>query len=130
MDHSQRLAEKCCRYQDTFPKTSRPKFNLERAKVLKRELRRRTNKDAIVLRLPLEITALIFKFVQLRDSENFYVQHYEWCWLVVTHVCKLWRETAIGIQDLWSYIDIDRLFGAEQMAVYLARSGTSQLTVH
>ena len=47
-------------------------------------------------------------------------------WIVVTHVCKHWRETALAFPALWSVIDSDSALTA---LAFLDRSAASRLSV-
>jgi hypothetical protein len=62
------------------------------------------NKDAPVLTLPVEITCLIFReaysVIEVnREDDQIRMYHTE---IPISHVCRQWRSTAIGLPILWS----------------------------
>ncbi|KAA1475925.1 hypothetical protein DENSPDRAFT_842810 [Dentipellis sp. KUC8613] len=62
-------------------------------------LRTHYNSVAHVNRLPTELLAHIFGFVQEIDKPG-----YNLGWLRVTHVCHQWRSAALGHSNLWAEI--------------------------
>lgn len=49
-------------------------------------------------------------------------------WILVTHVCRRWRDVAMQYSPLWSDICIPG--NLDYIAAFLARSGTAPLSVH
>lgn len=103
------------------------------------EQRRKLNEHLPVSQLPLEILLLIFSHIK---AACYYYGTYDYGtvdskrgdlgindWVKVTHVCHLWRQTAIGASRLWTEIRIceDDCRWASEM---LSRSGDSPLTAH
>ncbi|KAA1470930.1 hypothetical protein DENSPDRAFT_82103 [Dentipellis sp. KUC8613] len=88
--------------------------------------------DSPISRLPPEIIALIFKVLAAVHRESIYP--FTWGqrgwhrlgWILVTHVCRYWRDIAIQNSSLWCEIDtgLDLLFLEEQ----LARSQSSPIS--
>ncbi|KAI0264931.1 hypothetical protein BC834DRAFT_970491 [Gloeopeniophorella convolvens] len=60
------------------------------------------NALVIISLLPAELLAHIFCLI--RDDEHSIIYASSTCWITVTHVCRLWREVALGDASLWSRI--------------------------
>ncbi|TDL22622.1 hypothetical protein BD410DRAFT_839686 [Rickenella mellea] len=69
--------------------------------------------------LPPEVIAHIFHLLQVRRSVH---------WLVVTHICRLWRQVAIECPSLWTSI---RLSAArpQEASTFIQRAKSLPLTV-
>ncbi|KAK7026119.1 hypothetical protein VNI00_015694 [Paramarasmius palmivorus] len=73
-----------------------------------------------ILCFPTELLCEIFKYlIPQRPEDNF--------GLVLTHVCRHWRETAIGLHFLWTFLDFRSPELAKEM---LKRSGQAPLRIH
>ncbi|EUC55835.1 F-box-like domain protein, putative, partial [Rhizoctonia solani AG-3 Rhs1AP] len=99
--------------------------------------------------LPYDILVLIFDLVSHRDSCQATPRNYltsenntpPAAFLgdpaILSQVCSYWRQTAIHIPSLWSFIVIRPLLGPEGLAkavarwqLYVKRSGSSLLDIH
>ncbi|EPQ55574.1 hypothetical protein GLOTRDRAFT_128800 [Gloeophyllum trabeum ATCC 11539] len=102
-------------------------------------LKTQLNTLVSVARLPAELLALIFRaYIDLYVQKTTYLYdlHYRrgrpksakcYQWFGITHVCRDWREVALGTPWLWVDITITRIECVQQM---LARSKNAPLTVH
>ncbi|KAJ3531613.1 hypothetical protein NM688_g7549 [Phlebia brevispora] len=97
--------------------------------VHKRELRARWNETLPIVRLPVELLALVFheyvsnhwrRFLQNRTTVPPY------SWFAILHVCRRWREVALSVHALWTCIVPTRL---PCVQFVLSHSGCMQLTV-
>ncbi|KAG1739536.1 hypothetical protein EDB19DRAFT_2039289 [Suillus lakei] len=91
-----------------------------------RVLRSRRNALARISCLPPEILATVFKYVT--DEESFmgpYNSSAPHC-LVVTHVCRHWRQVALDCPALWASIDC---VSARWLQIMLDRSKNTALVV-
>ncbi|KAI0311405.1 hypothetical protein OF83DRAFT_1151182, partial [Amylostereum chailletii] len=100
-----------------------------------------SNAESTIHRLFLEILLEIFLIVRdleppedngsSWDSEDGTEDpgRYELGWILITHVCRRWRQAALGYPSLWSYMDLETIppLFVEQM---LFRSGACPLTVY
>ena len=70
-------------------------------------LKSRRNSLCLISRLPPEVLSEVFLVFaeQLQAQERFKT---DYKWLTVTHVCRLWRHTALQHGRLWGKIDITR----------------------
>lgn len=93
-----------------------------------RLLRCRRNAFAYVSRLPCEILAHIFMYIVSKEDSFMGISNpcgAPAC-LAVTHVCKYWRQVALGCPTLWSFIDG---ISAQWLAIMLERSKKVALVV-
>lgn len=93
-----------------------------------RLLRCRRNALAYVTRLPCEILAHIFTYIVSKEDSFMGISNpcgAPAC-LAVTHVCKYWRQVALGCPTLWSFIDGT---SAQWLAIMLERSKKVALVV-
>ncbi|KAI0320159.1 hypothetical protein OF83DRAFT_1281386 [Amylostereum chailletii] len=67
-------------------------------------LRQRKNREALTIRLPLEVLAHIFSFLSASNWPAHRMITKPPTWLSVTHVCRHWRDTALSFPSLWSEI--------------------------
>ncbi|KAI0659185.1 hypothetical protein C8Q70DRAFT_1054029 [Cubamyces menziesii] len=98
-------------------------------------LRARLNAIPIINRIPPEILQYIFETTcSDKDSYSGYascvVREKTSGWpfqLTLTHVCRTWRDAALGTPTLWTRIDYlnDRL-----LELFLSRSGAAALSLH
>ena len=72
-----------------------------------RELKYHHNALAPISRLPPETLAEIFSLLPFPSVDHDYVPYLKW--IRVTHVCRRWREIALGSPYLWSHINFTRL---------------------
>lgn len=78
-----------------------------------------------ISRLPDEIITAIFVEVIYID---YFDEHTSSAWIVVTHVCRRWRDLALSYSCLWaSMIPLSNDMGC--LEAHLHRSGTAPLTV-
>ena len=71
-----------------------------------------------VMRLPPELLLRVFLYVQ-RGHAPIY-QGYSSDWVVVTRICRYWREVALDSESLWSRIIP---FSVQHMMTFLERAG-------
>jgi len=92
------------------------------------DLRRRRNKLALVLILPNEILSDIFaQYVRDRFTYIQSIGGIIYRWVEIMHICHHWREVALSIPYLWSFItSADNL---EYVQELLARSKQTSLNV-
>ena len=62
------------------------------------------NAMAPISLLPPEVLSRIFHFLSLKDRPFGYSRTRILGWIIVTHVCRLWRQVAIGDSSLWTEI--------------------------
>jgi hypothetical protein len=96
-------------------------------------IRYRYNAARPVNRLSPEILAVIFGMVQERPSDYRPAARPSiYRWLVVTSVCRYWRETAITFSSLWTSINIcDYRRGCQDATrTFLERSAAAPLRVY
>ncbi|KAI0329163.1 hypothetical protein GY45DRAFT_1325418 [Cubamyces sp. BRFM 1775] len=99
------------------------------------QLRARINTLPIINRVPPEILQHIFEIVcSDKDSYGGYISCANrekiprWPFqLALAHVCRTWRDAALGTPTLWTRIDYlnDRL-----LKLFLSRSGSAALSLH
>lgn len=82
------------------------------------DVRKQRNLRCPALRLLPELLLQVFRYVQQIPLLIYTV--YNTDWIVVTHICKYWREVALNCQNLWSYII---LFSEPYIAAFLERAG-------
>ena len=87
-----------------------------------RVLKSRRNALALISRLPPETLATIFSFLLAEWNKE--VRYLEW--IQVTHVCRRWREAALGYPRFWSHIDFTRLT-SDGLAEILSRAKMAPL---
>ncbi|KII87389.1 hypothetical protein PLICRDRAFT_163487 [Plicaturopsis crispa FD-325 SS-3] len=80
----------------------------------------RRNDFALTARLPPEVLSEIFDWYRALD-----VLESTYKWIEVTHVCRHWRNVALGCPRLWSYIVSETPRWTEEL---LARSKNAPLT--
>ncbi|KAI0045599.1 hypothetical protein FA95DRAFT_1607570 [Auriscalpium vulgare] len=78
-----------------------------------------------VARLPVEVLERIFVLLVAQDP--FQSNHLGWI-PRATHVCRAWRQVALGYPRLWSTMALP-LWNREWTTTMLARSGTHPLTI-
>ncbi|KAI0047186.1 hypothetical protein FA95DRAFT_1470799, partial [Auriscalpium vulgare] len=85
-----------------------------------RALREKRNTLIPICRLPPEVLALVFTYLTgfAWDSVNGYPYHIRW--IVVTHICRRWREVAIQHAGLWTNINLD--IGSNWAATFASRA--------
>ncbi|TFY81697.1 hypothetical protein EWM64_g2316 [Hericium alpestre] len=89
-------------------------------------LRTRRNALSPISALPAEVLVHIFEFcAAIYPPAPYKEQHLGW--IEVTHVCRLWRDTAIQLSSLWSNIYF-RL-GSQWAEVMLARAKTAPINL-
>jgi hypothetical protein len=88
-----------------------------------RTVRRLRNDLALVHRLPTEILSAVFQWTQVAAADNARTS------IRISHVCQRWRDTAIGLQQLWSKIKISPGGPPAARDVFLERSGNAPLAV-
>ncbi|EAU84245.2 hypothetical protein CC1G_08175 [Coprinopsis cinerea okayama7 len=81
-----------------------------------RQLRSKRNNITRISHIPDELLCKIFMEVKGERTTSY--PTLQWIW--VTHVCRRWRNAAIGFQDLWS--DLDSRVGLPWLKVISARS--------
>jgi hypothetical protein len=97
-----------------------------------RALKSRQNELASISRLPPETLAAIFFFLSLSTWRDRTEEHAwrnepgDMAWIGVTHVCRLWRETALNYPRFWSHIKLTKLTPVG-MAKIIARAKTVPL---
>ena len=86
------------------------------------------NDMAPISLLPPEVLSRIFHFLSLKDQPLGYFRTQNLGWIIVTHVCRLWRQVAIGDSSLWA-----RILGVptnrELISEMLARARTAPLDI-
>ncbi|KAJ3721381.1 hypothetical protein DFJ43DRAFT_1094890 [Lentinula guzmanii] len=82
-----------------------------------RDLKFRRNLLAPISKFPAEILCAIFMFCNLADSPTHpsYPADTRWRWVSVTHVSRLWRNTALSCPALWSKPEFTRTEWAYEM---------------
>ncbi|KAA1475995.1 hypothetical protein DENSPDRAFT_748347, partial [Dentipellis sp. KUC8613] len=92
-------------------------------------LRTRFNATAHVNRLPPEILARIFDFVQiiypLRARKRGKKKGAYVGWLRVSYVCRQWRSTALNHSHLWSNVDLG--MGSQWPGIFLSRARSAPI---
>jgi len=73
-----------------------------------RESKYRRNALVPISRLPPEILSLIFSLLSFSAAHNKSDRHVS-SLLRLTHVCRLWRDTALNRPHLWSHINFTKL---------------------
>lgn len=97
-------------------------------------LRRRINTLAPIFGLPEDILVMVFKqhLLSSFEAESVKQNHAPvemLGWLLVTHVCHVWRETAIHCPNLWTYVVLPKsLKAVGYLQAVLARSAS--LPIH
>ncbi|KAI0064666.1 hypothetical protein BV25DRAFT_276815 [Artomyces pyxidatus] len=79
----------------------------------------RPNGSVPIFRLPPEILASIFELH--RDG------YVDIAWIGITHVCRRWRDVALGIAQLWSRIDLD--YGLDWFEEMIVRSKSAPVAI-
>ncbi|KAJ8502887.1 hypothetical protein ONZ45_g11349 [Pleurotus djamor] len=70
------------------------------------QLQRQKNASRAVAKLPRELLSRIFLDIRYRDhSKEYSTLPYQREWLVLLHVCHMWREVALGLALFWSWIE-------------------------
>ncbi|KAI0054795.1 hypothetical protein BV25DRAFT_1816528, partial [Artomyces pyxidatus] len=64
-------------------------------------LHRIRNRQLPALRVPSEILEYIFSFCQCHPEQPHRDRRHPPAWVVVTHVCHLWRDVALSSPRLW-----------------------------
>ncbi|KAI0042985.1 hypothetical protein FA95DRAFT_503959 [Auriscalpium vulgare] len=95
-------------------------------------LRSQSNELAPVSRLPPEILTLVFTSLSDTNTPRFPRQPYRYeprkaSWIVVTHVCRRWRQTALEQRSLWARIQIP--MGKTWARAFLERAGPLPLSI-
>ncbi|EJD46789.1 hypothetical protein AURDEDRAFT_164242 [Auricularia subglabra TFB-10046 SS5] len=90
---------------------------MDTAQRLMRELIFDWNRSSIICRLPPEILATCFSFLDLEELFE------------ASHVCRAWRSTALSCPSLWSTVDFEpsRFTDPEAVDLILERSGQTLL---
>ncbi|TDL22624.1 hypothetical protein BD410DRAFT_210465 [Rickenella mellea] len=70
--------------------------------------------------LPQEIIIHIFHLLQIPGSLR---------WLVVTWICRIWRQVALECPSLWTYIRLSNAW-PQEVSTFIRRAKSSPLTVH
>ncbi|KAJ2923790.1 hypothetical protein H1R20_g13306, partial [Candolleomyces eurysporus] len=78
--------------------------------------------EFVQTRLPPEILSNIFMFCQANSKRGDPNTAFNRDWIRVSHVCRQWRDVALGCPDLWSTIQLD-----ESQEKYLTSWYASQL---
>ncbi|KAF9480804.1 hypothetical protein BDN70DRAFT_877120 [Pholiota conissans] len=87
--------DKSNRMSDKEPKRTRPQVSKSRPS------RRKPSRTAPISRLPPEILCEIFTIVK-EESYRSISQDYPIRWILLTHVCRHWREVAFDLPSLWA----------------------------
>ncbi|KAJ3721143.1 hypothetical protein C8R42DRAFT_669943 [Lentinula raphanica] len=92
-----------------------------------RELKFRRNLLAPISKLPAEILCAIFMFCNVPETPSNYASYNpHWRWVTVTHISRLWRNTALNCPALWSKPEFTRTEWAHEM---IKRSKMAPLTI-
>ncbi|KAF5387398.1 hypothetical protein D9757_005781 [Collybiopsis confluens] len=93
-----------------------------------RELKSRRNLLAPISKLPAEILCTIFMFCNAPDHANMYApaEITRWRWIIVTHISRLWRASAMNCPILWSKPEFTKTDWAYEM---IRRSKKAPLTI-
>ena len=92
----------------------------------KLRLRSLINDLAPISLLPSEILALVFRFLSLEDPPCSGKQNLGW--MRATHVCRLWRQVALGDSSLWTKIS-GLPTNRELISEMLARARNAPLSI-
>jgi len=89
------------------------------------------NASVPVNRLPPEILAHIFSFVQLHSQgPSFRLPKYHNKWMKVTRVCQHWRTVALSFPYLWSHVHVRKPLDRKIAMKNVERSAQSPLNVY
>ncbi|KZT34322.1 hypothetical protein SISSUDRAFT_1131926 [Sistotremastrum suecicum HHB10207 ss-3] len=90
------------------------------------ELRRRLNSQLIIMRLPIEILQMIFKWTAAALWEHYY-GHRAKLICGLTQTCSHWRKIALDTRQLWSRMSLN--WSREFVSLFTTRAGKSSLDV-
>ncbi|KAJ7092430.1 hypothetical protein B0H15DRAFT_905798 [Mycena belliarum] len=85
-----------------------------------------TDAVAVILRIPPEITAKIFRHC-LPDKPS--PPAIDIAPLLLGRICKEWRRVAWGLPELWSSLKIDKYVPLELVEAWLFRAGVTPLSI-
>jgi hypothetical protein len=99
--------------------------SLQQAQLQLAELK---NRKAPISKLPMEILATIFKAgLDNDDDDDEFLHHTLPFSILVSHVVRRWRVTAINLPSLWTTIWMDITKRQPLSGIYLKRSGSYSL---
>ncbi|KAF5357691.1 hypothetical protein D9758_007487 [Tetrapyrgos nigripes] len=102
----QRIAKEARKGQDSSVDSTDPQVekHVELDELTK--LKTRRNELVPISRLPEELLSKFFKLC-VRPKKNYYApMFHRWSWTKVSHICKHWRNVALGCPALWGCLDL------------------------
>ncbi|KZV70841.1 hypothetical protein PENSPDRAFT_430681 [Peniophora sp. CONT] len=105
--------------------------SMQAAQAVIRHHAERLNSLNRIVCLPAEILEPIFLAVQAADPFTGRL-HHSWSaeaeWILISHVCRRWRQVATGFSDLWTDIDVD-WYGIPLCKEMLSRLGSREFSL-
>jgi len=101
---------------------------IDAARWLVQSLLSRRSTLAPISTLPPELLARIFRFLNLEDQARFGVPVK--FWFKATHVCRHWRQVALGDSSLWARVTVMDSSSSDWVSEMLVRSRNSPLDIN